>query len=607
MGVPAAILRYLAPGGAFAPQGSSAIAVYLGCSSKGPLMTPTPFGARQYSAPIGTFGCGPMPKESAYPSAKVAKEFVCIRLPKVSVSAFKSPLDVTGLASNSTATPSLAGTPLDGYDARLEVTAGGTLGTTGISTRYSLDGGLTWTSPAALGTALSVVLTGTGLTLTLGTSSQSLHTGDVIAWYTLPASAALLPLTYTRADASTGTITPSGSPEDGYEVDLEIETGGTAGVAGMVVRYSLDGGNVWSKSTQLNTSTTLVLQDGSESSGITLTFSGDFDAGDAARFTTTPPAWQWSDASTALDTLRNSSNLKWSFLAFTGYARQPAAASAGSKLEGWAAGTRFSWAALSARDRGTYESDAAWSARLLAEYVPAQADIRTMVFAGSARVTCPITGRRNRRSSCAAVIARLIGYPEQIDPGEKDLGPLSSDVAIHDPDTGALDEHDARVNSSLHDANFATLRTWEAEEGLEPGVFPTGGPVMGPAGDIQRITYTRVLNLASYAYQQAMQLQLVKSFRVWPSTVRAPWVADNVREDDARAIEQAIRLRLEKATAGKVSAISVILNRTPVSLGSGKWKLLCDVKITGLEYIDNFEGTIGFTDPALDALLNKAA
>jgi len=50
----------------------------------------------------------------------------------------------------------------------VKVTTGGTVGTTGIFYAYSLDGGATWSSPVALGTATSIAVPGAGVTLELG-------------------------------------------------------------------------------------------------------------------------------------------------------------------------------------------------------------------------------------------------------------------------------------------------------------------------------------------------------------------------------------------------------------------------------------------------------
>jgi hypothetical protein len=106
-----------------------------------------------------------------------------------------------------------------------------------------------------------------------------------------------------------------------------------------------------------------------------------------------------------------------------------------------------------------------------------------------------------------------------------------------------------------------------------------------------------------------MSLQLESEFRLWDKNAKKPYKPGDIWEPHALRIEREINAALanQLVNTGYVSAISVKLNRTPVSLGSGKYKLLCDVKITGLGYIDEFAGTIGFTDPALDALINSAA
>jgi hypothetical protein len=858
MGVPAATVTEVAPAAAPAPSSPPNICVFVGPSSKGPLATPTSFGAGNITGLASTFGTGTGVKGAAYVAAKTAVQFVFLRVAKTAVAASTSSLDLSGIAG--TLVPTVTGTPLDNYEVIVEFTVGGTVGISGIFYRYSLNGGEDYTAATALGTATTITLTdpdadsGTGLTVNL-TGAQTVIADDSFTFHTFPASASILPLVTTRADASTANVTASGAPEDAYDGRLEILTGGIIGEAGITYRYSLDGGETWTPETALGTALTLPLVDGPKStelSGVTLAFEpsstnddyialavelradtlahlanavahdgadtsaaqvtlaassvpatvaaatavvnlvlaallshvvnitsvhdgpdlvawtaldalapasttaegidlaialkailnthdavalaadddglmgattsiaspttytaaahflaggvaaldaqprrlrfvidgggtpanmadsvtitgfdyagnaqtetalsltglgtidsvkawkgtglscafvaadgtaatftigyakgghnsadvtntvtaddptyGTLDAGDVVTFKTTAPQCQAADVNTALDALRASS-LKWSFLHVIGDATASSAGTLGSKLATWAATTKFSFACANVRDEGTREGETTWVTRQLAAFA-SFADNRIAVGAGYATVTCPINARRNRRPGMWPVVANLVNRDIHIDPAQKNLGPLSSDVTLHDADQ-LLVEHDARLVPALHDARFVTLRSFDDET----GVFVTLGNLMGATNDIQLITYRRVMNLAEELYQKVMTAQLVSKFRFFKTDrANGTYRKGDVYEPDALQIEKQIVAALDAniVQRGYASGVRVTLNRTPVLLSLGKYKLTADVKIVGLGYIVEFAGSIGFTDPQLDALLNAA-
>ncbi len=597
MSVPSASLTEVPASVGIAPSSSTKVSVVFGCSSKGPLLQPQAFSA--FADCAATFGCGPAVKSAAYTNAKTNADFVFIRLPAAVVAATTSAVDKTGVVG--TLNPTVAGTPLDNFEVVFTITTAGTTGTS-FSYKLSLDGGTTFGAPVAVTTALSIALTGTGLTVSYLTGQTALL-NDTFSFNTFPAAGSILPLTITRANPgspSTSVITATGTPNDAYEVVFRIIAGGTVSTAGITYQYSLDGGRNYSSVAALGTATSVALLDGVEPSGVTVALAaGTLVSLDQVTFNTKAPHWQSSDLTLALAALR-ASNLKWSFLHGIGGCDATLAGSVGGILAGWAGGTKFSFACLSARDKGTNEPNATWIARLLANFA-SYADTRIAEGAGYARISCPITGRINRRPAMWTVVPRLIAQLPQIDPGKKSLGPLSSDVSIHDA-TNQLVEHDARINSALHDGRFVTLRTYDDES----GVFITRGNLMGPDSDIQRIAYRVVLDLAEEIYQKSMTAQLESEFGIWPAGTTGKYKAGDIYEPHAIRIEREISSALENNILGQgmVSAIAVKLNRTPVSLGSGKYKLVCKVKVTPLGYIDAFQGDIGFTNPALDALIS---
>lgn len=598
MGVPEATLEVVQNGLGLIASPPDKVAVYCGTASKGTYLQPFVFATT--TTLTGSFGCGKGVKAATYSIAKTGGQCVFIRLPKVAVAATKSSVTKVGTG---TFVATVSGTPLDNYEVIIEFTVGGTIGVAGIFYRYSLDGGETYTTAAALGTATTIALTGTGMTVNL-TATQTVILADTASFFSTPASAAILPITTTRVDASTSVITATGSPEDDYEVVFEVLDGGTIGVAGITYRYSLDGGNSWTPKRALGTATSVELLDGKvESSGITVALAaGTLEALDKAEFDTTAPAWQGSDALAALDLLRSSSH-KWGFLHVVGDANATQCGDVGGKLAEFASGTRYTWAGLSARAKYTNESDTSWTSRLVTNF-QAYADDRIAVGAGCARITCPVTGRRNRRPVMWTAIPRVLVFGIEVDPGRKLSGPLSSDVAIHDANS-ALVEHDARIDPTLHDARFLTYRTHEGNNGVEPGVFITRGNLMNTEGsDFTRIALRRVMDKGSVIFRSVMAMQLENG--IFVNAAGTP-NAGFIRETDAGKIEREIRTALENELIanGEASGVQVKMGRTDPVLTNGG-KVTAEVKITPLGYIDSFEGTISYTNPQLQSLQEAA-
>ena len=96
------------------------------------------------------------------------------------------------------------------------------------------------------------------------------------------------------------------------------------------------------------------------------------------------------------------------------------------------------------------------------------------------------------------------------------------------------------------------------------------------------MAYRRVLNAVEDALQAQMQLEMIKSFRRWGPTVQSPYVAGNIFEADARAIERRLNFAVQAAvvTPRYVSSASVKLSRTPTPISGGKFKLTATGKIT---------------------------
>jgi hypothetical protein len=572
------------------------IHVVMGCAQDAPANTNLkPFQVTTLDRLKSDYKAGPAVRAAAYSIGKTAAEVVFVRLP-ASVRAAQVK-DVTVPAGK---TVTFSGTPNDGYDIVIECTADGTIGSApGPTLKWSKDGGENFTTPAALGGGTTLVLTGTGLTANF-TATQAYTAGLEITAWTIPAAASTGPVTATRANSgspSTSVVTLTGSAVDDYEIVFEPLAGGTIGTTGISFRYSLDGGRSWSKTLALGTATSVELLDGEVSSGVTVNLAaGTLDTLDRFTALAFAPAFSAADALTALTNLEEST-LSWRFVHFAGWLGISDVGSLNTKLESLSTGqsVMHRYGAISARPRGTYEVESLWESRLLTDVAVFEAN-RMGIAAAHERITCPMTGRRNRRSVLWATMARLVSKTPQVDPGRKLDGSLGSDVSLHD-DNGQRVEHDARVSSVLHGARYITHRTYARKT----GVYVTRGNLMSAeTSDFNRIAYRAVMDIAAEIFNDAMQEQLENHFATNPA-VGGPSGATvgAIRETDARRLDREITFALDLAVTQKGYAVGVQVrvSRTDPFLSTGK--LTAKVSIFPLGYLDSFEGEISFVGAKL--------
>jgi hypothetical protein len=132
-----------------------------------------------------------------------------------------------------------ASDPLITGDWMIVVITGGTRGTAGIVYQVFKNG--VSQGVFALGTATTLSISGTGISLSL--SAGTLNAGDLATFSTIgPIEAAAGELVDSGGGTSVVTIAADTHPSDDYELYLEIVTGGTIGVEGITLRWSLTGG-----------------------------------------------------------------------------------------------------------------------------------------------------------------------------------------------------------------------------------------------------------------------------------------------------------------------------------------------------------------------------
>ena len=567
--------------------------VVMGCAAAGVLLQPREVQTLDRLA--SDYQAGPATRAGAYSIGKTSAKVLMVRLPASARAAA-----VKDLVVPASKTVTITGTANDGYDLVIVCTADGVVGTgDGPTFKWSKDGGDNFTTPAVLGAGSTLALTGTGLTVNL-TATQSYTAGMEITGWTIPASASTSPVTTTRANPgspSTSVVSLSGSPIDDAEIAIEMLVGCTVGTNGGSYRYSLDGRRSWSIAKALGTANSITLYDGDVAFGVTVALgAGTLDAGDLFEARAFGPTWAAADALTAIDNLV-ASPLEWRFIHFVGWQNVTDIGSIGTELENIAASDScmHRFGLFSARPRGTYEKESSWEARLVADVAQFE-DERVGIGAGLARVTCPMTGRVNRRPCLFPVVARLVSKTRQVDPGRKLDGSLGSDVLLHD-DNSQLVEHDARVSSVLHGSRYITLRTYARKR----GVFCTRGNLMAAEdSDFNRIPYRTVMDLAAEVFNDFMVEQIQNHFATNPP-VGGPQGATpgTLRETDARRLdrEASYALQLALVERGYAVGVQVRVSRTDNFLSTGT--LSAKVSIFPLTYLDRFDGEVAFVGAKL--------
>jgi len=136
------------------------IPVIVGTSSIGTVNVPIQFTGPSSKSLVDTFGYGPMVELAAYILAQGGK-VVCNKTANTVVGTNSAVV----FAGTGTSVITVTGTPFDTYDGIMTVLKAGTIGTTGIQIKVSLDGGESDTGTINLGTATTYAIPNTGITL----------------------------------------------------------------------------------------------------------------------------------------------------------------------------------------------------------------------------------------------------------------------------------------------------------------------------------------------------------------------------------------------------------------------------------------------------------
>lgn len=366
-------------------------------------------------------------------------------------------------------------------------------------------------------------------------------------------------------------ITATGAtPNDAYQVRVEILVGGAVAVA--TFRYSLDGGDTWSAA--IATAATYAIPD----TGITLQFPvGTYVAGETYSADATPPAFDTTSLNAAIDAAL-AMQQQWRLLHVVGYAASGAAsatvaAAVSSKMTAAETQHRYVYAALEAADDTDTNLDAAFAAFV---------STRTMVCGGFAEIVSARDGRIYKRPQAWWDIARIMKNAVSRDPGAVADGPAdASVVSLY---------RDERKTEALDAARFTTMRTFVGR----PGFYITNGKMMAGVGsDFAHVTNRQVMDVASRVAYEALFTYVNIDLLVDD--------AGNIVETEARRIEKKVLglLRTALVTPGDASKVEFTLKRDGNILSTEK--LIGKTRVRPKGYARFIENEIGFSNPALEA------
>lgn len=560
----------------------------VGASSAGPLNTPAAFARTQDV--IANFGTGPLVEAACHVIDRYRLPVVVIRTGHVVDGAYGA-LDTDAVDGTSVVTTTADTEPLDDYQVQVEVIAGGTIGVAGITYRYSLDGGSSWSATLPLGTATQIAIPNSGVSFDL--AAGTLVTDDV--WsvgtvgphveQTTPGAAGAVD---TSGVTGTSVVTADDTttePLDDYEVFFEIVAGGTIGVAGITFKYSLDGGRTMSPTTALGVASTYTIP----GSGVTVDFAaGTLVAGDSFSFRTSAPLWDSTDLGAALDALANTA-IAWEAVHVVGSIDPTAFDLIDLKVAGMAADADYKWWIGSVRMPNLGEDEATYFASVSAAFASKATTYGALCY-GADLLTSSVSGRKYRRPVSFVAAGREISLSEEQNSADVKLGSLVG-VSIRDSNGNPVDGlHDEALTPGADDARFYTLRSWKRRAGVfvnQPRIFSAQG------SDFQLIPHRRVMNRA---------LEVLHDYFV--ERLNSPILVDAttgfILESEAIEIETNANARLRAALLDKPKASDAfcVVSRTDNLLSTAT--LTGEARVVPLAYPTRVALSAGFSNPALN-------
>lgn len=552
-------------GSAFALGGD--VMCVIGCCSSGVY---TPRMVASVPDLVATFGHGPAVELAAYIIEKSRKRVLFVRTPSTTAGT-NSAVDEDGVTGTSTVT--LSGTPLDSYEGRFEVVAGGTRGTAGITFKYSLDGGATYSPTIALGTAVTYDIPHTGLTLAFG--AGTLVAGDYAVWTSTEPR-------WSSADI-TAAFTALGQQQQLFIASAIagiIDSGDFDDIASELDSYAA----TKRRPTFAFTSARRQYLDCRKVGSSTVTFAENSPAADT--ITRASGSWVTDGFKAGMTiTVSGSASNDGTYTLETVTALTLTLVS-GDDLVAEATVSNVTVT-------GT-ESRSAWMAAVRADF-DGHDSTRVSVSAGHGRTKSPITigghRRKVRRPASWGAAARFMTYDLAVSLAEQPRGPIP-DVTLYDSN-GDPEDHDEAVDELALAGRFLCYRTFDGFS----GVYVALPMILHPDGsDFARVHHRAVMDLACQTAQRALVQRLSTGLELNDD--------GTILEGDALRVERFVlgRLEAELMQKRRCSAVVYSVSRTGDLTKPGA-KLSSKVSVLPLFYVEQSDVEVGFIDSLVDVPL----
>lgn len=368
-------------------------------------------------------------------------------------------------------------------------------------------------------------------------------------------------------------------PDADYDAAVEVLVGGALGTAGIVYRWTLDGGVNWSLPTSLGTGLVIALP-----GDVSFTLSAATDTlaeGDRWSVTTTGPKLSSSDLTPAFEALKDYSG-EWLRVLVLTHADATILAACHAFATSFHKEGKYPEVITNLRPRGLAEERPDYQAALAAEVAEVQSSEVSPV-ADQCEVVSALSGRRLRMLAAIPYAARLMLIDDSRDAAEKALGALPN--VFLTTAAGERRYHDERRWEGLDALGITTLRTFGGRP-ISPGVYINNPRLLSGAGsDYRYFQLSAILNRIIETAFSLLNERL--SARVLLNS------EGKIREDVASTVEEAAsaELRTLYSDPGRVSNVRLKLSRTDNVLSTDT--ISFTVEAQPLAYTKKFIGKAG--------------
>lgn len=470
--------------------------------------------------------------------------------------------------SKVTGAATVTGSAAPAQSIAVKIILGGAIAT--FTFAVSVNGGAYGAPVVTTGSPFPYLVPGTLTKITFAAGTYVL--GDVYTISTLGA------VTLVGSGPSASNLTFTSSPLDGYDVRVAVTTAGALGAG--VFTYSVDGNN--------NVSAQVLIPSGGKfaipGTGVVLTFSGTFVAGDIYSFTTVTASFSASDVATALAAfLLSPISGQVSLVHVVGMGANAAAAATlaatvDSSMTAAFTAQKFMRAII---ECPTSEADSA-----LASAFANFSSQRVLVCAGDiGHISSAVPGRIIRRNCATVFVSRLCAIQPSEHPGwvGSPKGKLPNVASLY-PNGGQT----SWTPDALDANRFTTLRVFPGR-----GYFVTRGNTMAPGGDdYSSIMNCRVIDVGS---TQAI-FSLLPFLNI---AVLVDKATGTINDQEASSIEAVVRGQIEAqlVAPGDATSVTVEISRTEQILVTKRMPTA--IKVVPKGYAENIPVLIGLINPAL--------